>query len=109
MLKMAVLELIGECRHHLKEGAIVDMSEVERGIRTYCSAVAKLPLEEGRTHADDLNMLMEEVNGLNQDMVEAREALRVELEALEKLKQANTAYKKSDAIAGKHKKPEEES
>ena len=109
MLKLAILELIGECKQLMGEGAMVDMSEVERGIRTYCSTIAALPLEEGRKHTQDLTMLMEEVNSLSGEMVVLRDTIRGQLEALEKLKQANTAYKKSESIAGKHKKLEDES
>jgi len=106
ILKQAVFELVAECRQRLLAGE-VNVSEVERGVRAYCEAVAHLPAEEGRLHAKDLESLMREVTALGDSLVAAHDVVRKELEALARLKQANVAYQKSDAI--EDEKPREAS
>ena len=110
LLKQAVLELVGECREQLARGMVADVSQIERGVRAYCTAIAALPLGEGRTHAQDLETLMKLMTELSDEMVSARDAVRAQLEALGRLQKASNAYQKSDTIGvKKHKKNENQS
>jgi len=107
-LKETVIELIAECRRRLTSGW-ADVTEVERGVRAYCEVLTALPAEEGRHHIKDLEAMMQAVTLLGDELVAARDTVRHELGALGRVRQANVAYQKSDAIGEKYEKKESES
>jgi len=106
-LKNAVFEQVAQYRRSLGEGR-TDLSGLEDGVSAYCDAVAALPRDEARLHAQDLEALMREISALGEALKAAREGIRMELAALGRLKQANVAYSKSDAIGPVHRRREEE-
>jgi regulator of replication initiation timing len=106
-LKEAVFKQVAEYRQGLSEG-LTDISGLEDGVRSYCEAVAALPVEEGRLHAQDLSDLTREVAALGAELKEAHAGVRSELAGLGRLRQANVAYSKSDAIGPVHRRKKEE-
>jgi hypothetical protein len=107
ILKKKVFELITESRAALRHGE-VDITGVEKAVRVYCEALAAMPIDEGRLHAGELELLMKEITALGDELVASREKVRIQLESLGKMKQANVAYQKSDKIGEKHIKKETE-
>lgn len=96
-LRQAVFEHVAECRHQLKEGH-ADLSRLEGMVLEYCLAIARLPKDEGQRHEGDLKTLMQAIEALGVELEGAKEAVRMELSGLGRLKQANVAYNRSDAI-----------
>ncbi len=97
ILKNGVLEFIAECRQRLDEGT-VDISGMERKVQDYCDIIAALPLSEGRQHSQALHEVMQAITGLEEALTTARNAVQKELQALDRLQRAQTAYHKSDTI-----------
>ncbi len=106
-LQKAVLGQVAQYRRNLSEGR-TDISRLEQGVSAYCEAVAALPREEGMRHTEDLEHLMREVAALGEALKVAHEDIRKELAGLGRLKQANVAYSKSDAIGPVHRPKQEE-
>ena len=106
-LKEAAFRRVAECRASLKHGN-TDLAGLEKSVRAYCEAVAKLPKDQGVEHMAGLESLMQEVTSLKGELGVAREAIRQELAGLSRLKQANVAYQKSDAFGPKYRPKEEE-
>jgi phage host-nuclease inhibitor protein Gam len=106
-LKDKVFAHVAECRASL-QGGRENLTGLEEMVREYCGAVASLPKEEGKAHAQDLERLMDDIGALSLELVEARETVRRELTGLGRLKQASVAYHKSDAIGPVYRPKREE-
>jgi hypothetical protein len=108
-LREAVFKKLARCREDIAHGT-ADLSGLEDSVRAYCEAVAALPKPEGAGHAKDLQLLMDEIGALGLELKEARDAVGRELEGLSRLREANVAYSRSDAIvpARPRKKEDEE-
>jgi hypothetical protein len=106
-LKEAVFRRVAECRAGLESGG-ADMAGLEQSVRAYCEAVAALAKDQGFQHVAPLESLMKEVTALREDLSAAREAICQELTGLSRLKHANVAYQKSDAIGPKRPPKNEE-
>lgn len=106
-LKAAVFDQVADYSRRLQEQGEVDLAGLEEGVRAYCEAVATLPKEEGQKHSQDLQELMNAIASLGDALASAREEVQRELAGLGKLRHANVAYKKSDAI-GPVVRPREE-
>src|SRR5271170_5753472 len=102
-LKETVMRQVAQYRRSLQEG-MTDLSGLEKGVSLYCDAIAAMPKAQARQHAQDLEDVMREVGALGEALKEAREDIRKELTGLGRLKQANVAYSKSDAIGPVHKR-----
>ena len=107
-LKTEVFELVAGYKQHLQAQGDANLAALEGRVEAYCKAVAALPKEEGRVHEADLQLLMREITQLGDALKTAQEKVRVELAGLGRVRQANTAYKKSDSIGTVHRKKEAE-
>ena len=74
--------LVARARLLVRDGAIVDLGELDGRVRALCDRVNRLPLEQGRPFRQRLLALYDEL-GLLADMVRQREELD---EAIEELK-----------------------
>jgi DNA repair ATPase RecN len=96
-LKEAVFRHVELCRQSLKEGN-ANLAGLEEGVRSYCEAVANLPKDKGQGHAAELESLMAEIEALNSELAHMRDSVKAELSGLSRVRQANVAYHKSDAM-----------
>jgi hypothetical protein len=106
VLRNNVLELLATSRLQLR-GGMVDLSPVEVSIRTYCEAIAALPLETARQYAPDLQAITEKMNALEHELKQARDTVQQKLSELGQHHKAHVAYKKSDGIGEKRVAPDD--
>jgi hypothetical protein len=97
ILGEAIFDRVAECRKQLHEGK-ADLAGVEDGVRAYCEAVAALPADESRKHAEKLSRLTEAMEALGGELTKARDLAQDELQAFDRLRKASNAYLKSDAM-----------
>lgn len=106
-LKDQAFELVATSRKRLQSGA-VDLAPVETGVRNFCEALAAMPLEDARPFAQDLHALSEEMNLLERDLKQSRDAVQQQLAELGRHNKAQVAYKKTDGIGEKFFAPDAE-
>jgi len=107
ILKQEAFARVEECRKKLKSGE-VNLAGLEQVVKAYCQAVEALATDEGQQHTQDLEELMSEVSALSDELLQSRESVAKELSKLGRVKQANVAYQKTDAIGPVYRPKEEE-
>lgn len=106
-LRDAVFAMVENSRAQLQSG-MVDLSPVENAVREYCSALSAMPLEDARSHSQDLHKLSETMILLEDDLQRARFLVQQRLTELGRVRRADAAYKKTDGIGEVFFLPESE-
>lgn len=96
-LRDTVFTLVEDSRIQLQSG-MVDLSPIEAAVRDYCSALSAMPLEDARSHSQDLQKLSEAMILLEDDLQRARFLVQQRLTELGRVRRADAAYKKTDGI-----------
>lgn len=89
---------IAKSHEFLKEGKVMNASELEDQVKRLCESVLSLSPEERVEHTDRMDKLLVDLTTLSQQMNAHRDQMAEQLGGLEQNKKAHHAYKKADAI-----------
>jgi Mating-type protein beta 1 len=96
-LQQNVFSLVEEGRQALQQG-MVDLAPIEVAVRAFCEALQALPLEEAKEFAPTLRQLSENMHVLEDELQRARWAVQQQLTNLNRIRQAETAYRTTDSM-----------
>ncbi len=105
-----VERFISDSRKLLKEGAVMELSGLDKEVQRLCDAAMALSEKERATYAGKLQKLLGDLTGLGQELTEYKDSMADEIRKLSTHRQASVAYRKTDASDdfGKKKKKKEE-
>ncbi len=83
-------------KKELDAGNAIDLSGFEDDVRTVCSAINDLPTDQAMTMQARLRDLNETLQSIAETLTNQRDALKAQLQGLDKQGEAHAAYRKVD-------------
>lgn len=100
--------IIDSFKHSITDGALIDMTGLDRSVEEICAAIAELPADQRVTVKETLITILDSLNGLVESLEEQQQDASDGLKGLASRQQAVSAYGKGNVAAqpGKPQKDE---
>lgn len=92
-----VMERVAFGKQRLAEGHVIDLSGMERDVQALCEAILEFSIQERENYTAELEVLYQALSQFGDELVQAREDLRRQIQAISSHRNANVAYKTADS------------
>lgn len=82
----------------LAQGAIMELKGLDEQVARLCKEMLLLSQDERVRYAEDLQRLLNELNGLGEALTAHRDAMAVEIRNLSQHRKASTAYRTAEVV-----------
>ncbi|MCI5049089.1 MAG: hypothetical protein MRY32_01980 [Rickettsiales bacterium] len=94
---------INESKVILEKGDYLELNGLDNKVAELCEAVHNLTPEESKEYADDLDTMMQELDGLQKLFLEQRDRVGADLKSINQFQQASKAYKTAETGPVEHR------
>ncbi len=82
----------------LEKGDYIELNELSEMVGNLCACINDMPVEDARTYADKLDVMVERLNELQKSMEAHQHEVKAQLSTLSENRQAAGAYAKVNAL-----------